>query len=643
MAIGIEKFKKYFEEVTIDNIFSADLVKQIINGFSHSRQTGIGYIYYGSQGIQQLDDKVESGNDVIHNGVCERIYKQITGGEQKKSCRLCSDQPHFQECIEKNICDLHSFACWLGFKEFAYPLTIAGKIKAMIVSGQVISKTNGIIDSSALDFIRARISENFGNNEDLYNELMDLFEKEINRQKRSELLNEDDIKSKLKALKETLQPIIDRIYEAYKSEGINSLLQESSQYLTLRTPANQIDWWNACLNLFNDFCQITGLKKIMVFSRRGARYRLKTLDKADNGNLPILKSNTILQKTKNNELLMVNRNDKNDQNLAKIIFSCMDENVDNSQPIFLYRYDTGYQQDTYSTVMVLIGAIPNEFLNLITQFCKTVSIHMSISGLIFRMQDSYKAYRENVGLVAHSLRSPLECIALDLQEMEKYAVSVGLLEMIAKIEDSRNRILDTRSDLDFMLESLREVRHEFDIVALLNDIINNLSPIARDRLCEVEWQRKPSGPLIVYANEFAIRIGLECILDNAIKYSYGKGKPAGIVGQKKSYKVYVGVEEDDDLIRIAIKNYGIGMPDEFIKDVLEGKPGTRAGIQDAGMERTGTGWGIPTALRVFQDNGGWFNIVSKPADHDPRKPEEKYHRYVTCAYGNLPKARGISD
>jgi ligand-binding sensor protein len=156
MALDVAYYKNAFHNVDIEKIFPLSLVKQIMQGFFWTNQASIAYLAATQHEIIRQDDSYSMNvSDTIHNTVCETYRKKVKG---KPGCRDC-DNTHLMECIENNISEVHTYLCWLGFQEFACPLTIENKVKAILISGQFIpKKDSGNIDPTKLEFIKTRIS-----------------------------------------------------------------------------------------------------------------------------------------------------------------------------------------------------------------------------------------------------------------------------------------------------------------------------------------------------------------------------------------------------------------------------------------------------------------------------------------------------
>ena len=132
---------------------------------------------------------------------------------------------------------------------------------------------------------------------------------------------------------------------------------------------------------------------------------------------------------------------------------------------------------------------------------------------------------------------------------------------------------------------------------------------------------------------YRVQRALTNLLDNAIKYSYvGIRRETG-----KPHEVRVWFTISDGYAKIMMENFGIG----FTKEKLEAlaQYGLRGKVGDRWIARTGYGLGLPLAIEVFEELGGWIHITSEPAAWATEAEIDNYHRYITQVEAALPIAR----
>lgn len=150
----------------------------------------------------------------------------------------------------------------------------------------------------------------------------------------------------------------------------------------------------------------------------------------------------------------------------------------------------------------------------------------------------------------------------------------GLLEL-AKIENS---------------EDLKTMR--LDLKLLLEDVIKSLKPIAKTKNIEVNFK----GDSIIYdVNRDNIFRAFYNIIENAIKYS------------QENSKIDVTLQKDD-FVKIIIRDYGIGIPEEdipYIFDRFYRVDKTRA------RQTGGSGLGLSIAKHIIKLHKGDIEVISK--------------------------------
>jgi signal transduction histidine kinase len=190
--------------------------------------------------------------------------------------------------------------------------------------------------------------------------------------------------------------------------------------------------------------------------------------------------------------------------------------------------------------------------------------------------------------VSHELRSPLarmkvalemmpegdkrNQIAADIREME--ALTAALLER----ERVKNRAAQPQHD-------------EFDLVALARGVIGSF----KDSEPGIELVDSPDA-LAVTADQTLIRILLQNVIDNAVKFSL-----------QDSAAITVRVASDDGGVRVTIDDDGSGIPEEFADRVLE--PFVK--LDPARGHRNGYGLGLNLCQRIVQAHSGVLNIESR--------------------------------
>jgi signal transduction histidine kinase len=222
---------------------------------------------------------------------------------------------------------------------------------------------------------------------------------------------------------------------------------------------------------------------------------------------------------------------------------------------------------------------------------------------------------------------------LDLERVEKQCAASIDDAMRKRIAESKLRLQHAQEDIHLLLEDARDLQTSFDLVEVVDAVLVSLAPLAEAHPCRLVRCGQWPESAFVTARVHAVNIAITDIVDNAIKYSW-KGRVKE--GRFEPHQVRIYVTTDANNVSVRVTNYGIGIPPEFLDELLEGKPGYRANVPDDRSERDGTGMGFATAVRTFEEFGGWIDAESVPADGNKRELGEEYHRYVTEVWAVLP-------
>lgn len=209
---------------------------------------------------------------------------------------------------------------------------------------------------------------------------------------------------------------------------------------------------------------------------------------------------------------------------------------------------------------------------------------------------------ELLSLASHQMRTPATGV--------KQYLGMVLQGFVGEIDEAQKSLLEkayTSNERQLhvinqilhlaKLESGRIVlaKHEADVVELVRDVIEEQQDeiTAHDHTIIL---RVPKKPAIATIDSHMIRMAVENILSNAIKYTTKKGK------------IWVTVSSSSESIKVVIKDSGIGIdPAQFIEIF---KQFTR--LYDEQTERiSGTGVGLYLADQLVKLHKGTLEVDSK--------------------------------
>jgi signal transduction histidine kinase len=189
--------------------------------------------------------------------------------------------------------------------------------------------------------------------------------------------------------------------------------------------------------------------------------------------------------------------------------------------------------------------------------------------------------------VSHEFRTPLNRIniALDVNADEKASIR----QAVAEIESMIAELLET-ARMDDPRGAIKKSPH--DLFLLLQELVGNCEDVHPGvRL----FSTVPS--LIVDIDAPRLRIALQNLIGNALKYS-----------PKQDHPVEVSLEIKSGKIIVAVKDFGIGISEKDQAEIFE--PFYRAG-ESRDRETGGYGLGLSLAKKIVVAHGGVLKVQSE--------------------------------
>ncbi len=228
-------------------------------------------------------------------------------------------------------------------------------------------------------------------------------------------------------------------------------------------------------------------------------------------------------------------------------------------------------------------------------------------GLVWMIRDntqqrlSEEMRNEFVSTATHELRTPLanikayaETLAMDMDlDIEKQK---GFFNIINGEATRLARFIDELLDVSQMeCGSMGVVRHETDIERLLQEVLENVQPQARQKQLTLESVLPPKLPKI-HADKDKLAAAMVNLLGNAVKYTPNGGR------------VRLKVEQDKQHLHLHVEDNGIGIhPDELSR---VGEKFFRCHDQRI-QDIPGSGLGVAFAQEVARLHGGKLSLRSQ--------------------------------
>ncbi|MDX6693576.1 MAG: hypothetical protein QOF02_1179 [Blastocatellia bacterium] len=240
-------------------------------------------------------------------------------------------------------------------------------------------------------------------------------------------------------------------------------------------------------------------------------------------------------------------------------------------------------------------------------FQATAQENPGVIGLIVIINDVTKRRElervkaETLQLVSHELRTPLTSIRGLSEALLKYPVpaedSPEMLETIhseaLRMSDLINSYLDV-TRIESGAQSL--TRRPVNINRLITECVRMLGSLAAGKEIQLKLKLEEPSPTLIGDAQLLTQ-AVNNLLSNAVKYS-----PAGSC-------VEIGSARDDGCVRIHVRDYGNGIPQEFQGRVFEKFYRLE---RDAKSEVIGTGLGLPLVKEIAERHGGQVTLKSEP-------------------------------
>ena len=181
---------------------------------------------------------------------------------------------------------------------------------------------------------------------------------------------------------------------------------------------------------------------------------------------------------------------------------------------------------------------------------------------------------------------------------------------------------------EFEFQMVRE-----DLVQLIDKSITRYVNVGTHRGIKVRWrwETKPNRQMYSLFDEVPLAMAIDEVLSNAVKYSF----------ENFAVDVSIGSTSDDRFWNISIRDHGIRIPDDKLKEVFE--PGRRLMLEPSyhghyKAERPGYGMGLAYVKAIVEKHGGQVSITCKPSFKAREYPSLEYEqRHTVVVNIHIPK------
>jgi two-component system sensor histidine kinase SenX3 len=206
-----------------------------------------------------------------------------------------------------------------------------------------------------------------------------------------------------------------------------------------------------------------------------------------------------------------------------------------------------------------------------------------------------------VANVSHELRTPVGAMSILAEtlagETEDELVKNLAARMVAESE-RMSRTIDDLLELSRIEMGGEMSMAPVDLAEVVREAVERVAHKASREGVGIEC-RVSSGNITVPGDHFQLVTAVSNLVDNAVKYSEGRGP------------VTVTVGRTDDAVEVSVADTGIGIPSASLERIFE-----RFYRVDRARTRTtgGTGLGLSIVKRVVSNHGGEVNVTSREGE-----------------------------
>lgn len=242
-----------------------------------------------------------------------------------------------------------------------------------------------------------------------------------------------------------------------------------------------------------------------------------------------------------------------------------------------------------------IGDLARQFNRMRIQIHSQIQAILMTQEKLSHVENYRKQFFDNV---THELKTPLTIISGYAQMIEDtdYSDTELLTKGIGYIQDESQRLQRlVQKLLDISrhnLDTTGDTSEIFCISDLLESVCTKMEIRAKEK--EIVIHRNVEDNLYINGNQDNLRSAIINLIDNAIKYSF------------KSTCIKVEAHREENDIKITVKNYGMGIPENLLDKVFE------PFFREKGKFKTteGTGLGLFITKQIIENHNGTIFITS---------------------------------
>jgi len=275
--------------------------------------------------------------------------------------------------------------------------------------------------------------------------------------------------------------------------------------------------------------------------------------------------------------------------------------------IFIFILGRYYAKQALSPIAKIIKEVNSIRAESLSLRLETVNgkdeltqLATTFNNMLDRLQISFDLQNNFINNASHELRNPLTAILGQTEialnkartEEEYHSILQNIDREAARLDFLVNGLLKlAQTDFDskgFLIEPIR-------LDEMLLHIKQNLDVSIPNNRIELNFEALPENEdaITLMGSESLLKVALGNILENACKFSNNK-------------RVTVKIVSDAGYILLTIKDEGVGIPEDELKNIYE--PFFRASNV---RKIEGFGFGLPLAYRIIKMHAGEIRVVSQ--------------------------------
>lgn len=259
--------------------------------------------------------------------------------------------------------------------------------------------------------------------------------------------------------------------------------------------------------------------------------------------------------------------------------------------ILTYSVGVHYIEDPISIILIVFGLT---IVLLILEF--------SIVRSFERLMELTRLKSEFIEIVSHHLRTPLSNLSWALELLSSGKIEKNektWQEYLEILKENTQRMAELVSNL--LIVSRLETatvppqKQEFSLAELVRSSIKKFEEKIKGKEIEILFEKKEKLPK-AFADPSQIRLTIEALLDNSIRYIQGKGK------------VEIKIEQKGKNLYFEIKDNGVGIPKEDQKYIFQKFFRSQNVLR---LQTQGLGLGLFIAKTIIENSGGKIGFISE--------------------------------